>query len=203
MGVLLPRFSPDGKLIAFMEWFASEHYAIYLISAEGGQPHLLLSDASEPGDPSWSPDSPFLAYSTFPPSSIHILDLNNMTSSELPAKEALYSPRWSPDGNFIVANTLDSRLWLYTFAQRQWRRLPGSGGWEASSHDSKFVYALDGNKIIRIHISTNSLESVLDLSGVRFTSFHLGSWFGLTPDDRIMILRDTGSEEIYALQLEY
>ena len=66
MGVLLPRFSPDGKFIAFMEWFASEHHAIYVISAEGGQPHLLLSDSSEPADPSWSPDSRFLAYGTWP-----------------------------------------------------------------------------------------------------------------------------------------
>ena len=153
MGVLLPRFSPDGKLIAFMELFASEHYAIYLISAEGGQPHLLLSDTSNPADPSWSPDSRFLAYGTLPPSSIHILDLNNMTSSELPANEALFSPRWSPDGNYIVAHTIDSKLRLYTFARKQWRMLPGSGGWEAWSHDSKFVYALDVNKIVRIFTS--------------------------------------------------
>ena len=39
-----------------------------------------------------------------------------------------------------------------------------------------------------------------------WTVFHyrnVRGWFDLTPDDRIMILRDTGTEEIYALQLEY
>lgn len=205
MGVLLPRFSPDGKFIAFMEWFASEHHAIYMVSADGGQPHLLLSDASEPADPSWSPDSRFLAYGTWPPSSIHILDLTTMTSASLPANEALLSPRWSPDGNYIVANTRNRDLWLYSIPQKQWRPLHAVGGSEAWSHDSKFVYALDFRKIVRVNISTNKLESVLDLSGIRFSSFGLGadSWFGLTPDDRIMILRDTGTEEIYALELEY
>lgn len=205
MGVLLPRFSPDGKFIAFMEWFASEHHAIYMVSADGGQPHLLLSDGSEPADPSWSPDRRFLAYGTWPPSAIHILDLTTMTSASLPANEALFSPRWSPDGNYIVADTIDSKLWLYNFAQKQWRMLPGSGGSEAWSHNSKFVYALDSRKIIRVNISTNSREDVLDLTGIRFTSFGLGadSWFGLTPDDRVIIVRDTGTEEIYALELEY
>jgi hypothetical protein len=28
-------------------------------------------------------------------------------------------------------------------------------------------------------------------------------WFGLTPDDRVLVLRDRGTDELYALDLEY
>jgi hypothetical protein len=31
----------------------------------------------------------------------------------------------------------------------------------------------------------------------------LGTWFGLIPDDRVLVLRDRGADELYALDLEY
>ena len=97
---------------------------------------------------------------------------------------------------------------LYDVAQKKWRTLlesHGSVGWPAWTHDSKFIYVVVNNKIYRIRISDGQPEAVVNLDGVRWTSFVFGAlgWFDLTPDDRIMILRDTGTEEIYALQLEY
>ncbi len=46
---------------------------------------------------------------------------------------------------------------------------------------------------------------MLSLEGIPLTAFrfNMQGWYGLTPDDQIMILRDTGTEDIYALELDY
>jgi len=61
------------------------------------------------------------------------------------------------------------------------------------------------NKVYRIKLASGKAEVIVGLEGVHYTAFSLEGfgWFGLTPDDQIMILRDTGTEEIYALELEY
>jgi hypothetical protein len=42
---------------------------------------------------------------------------------------------------------------------------------------------------------------VLDLTGFRFTGA-LAIWFGLDPYDTPLLIRDVGTEDIYALTLE-
>ena len=38
-----------------------------------------------------------------------------------------------------------------------------------------------------------------DLKDLRLVQTHLGSWFGLAPDDSPLVLRDIGIQDIYAL----
>jgi Tol biopolymer transport system component len=58
-----PRFSPDGREIAFVriEGTASE---IYVTSANGGAPRRLTHLNVRTGDPAWSPDGRELAFSS-------------------------------------------------------------------------------------------------------------------------------------------
>ncbi len=55
--------------------------------------------------------------------------------------------------------------------------------------------------IYRIRPSGGSAELVLDLKGIRQTGL-FSFWIGLDPDDAPMLLRDIGSDDIYALTLE-
>ncbi len=212
MGVLAPRWSPDGKFIAFSEWFAGEHHAIYVVPAEGGQPRLLLSGPFEPADPTWSPDSRYIAYGGACCDSklthVEVLDLETMQSTKVSGSDGMYSPRWSPDGRHLVAVTLPGfDLMLYSVARKHWQPFPDAMGspWPAWSHDSKYVYAYWYGKIVRTNIATNTVEVAASVEGIPATNFPMRwlSWFDLTPDDRIVTLRDTGTEDIYALQLEY
>jgi len=55
--------------------------------------------------------------------------------------------------------------------------------------------------VLRVRISDRKLEQVLDLKNSRMGGY-FGYWLGLAPDDSPLLLRDTGSQEIYALDLE-
>jgi eukaryotic-like serine/threonine-protein kinase len=222
--VMNPRWSPDGKLIAFTDLSGGDRHRmnnttparIYVVSVDGGAPSLLLT--GDFGDPTWSPDGNSIAYSGSPgphQSEVSILDIQAQKSTALPGSTGLWSPRWSPDGKYVVALARDppnsgaNRLMLFTFATKTWQDLAsGEGfGWECWSRNSKFVYSIAGDSLIRIEVSSHKRENVASLVGFRSTAYLLDrwdtGWFGLSPDDRPVTTRDTGVEGIYTFDLEY
>ncbi len=58
-----PRWSPDGKWIAFLsDRHAEKKEALYLISISGGEAIRLTEDAVKPSAAVWSPDGTMIAY---------------------------------------------------------------------------------------------------------------------------------------------
>ena len=51
---------------------------------------------------------------------------------------------------------------------------------------------------MRVHIADKKIERVADLRDLRVTGYFNG-WLGLAPDDSPLLLRDTGSQDVYAL----
>jgi len=60
----LPRWSPDGKRIAFSARKPGADWKIFVVSGDGGSPEQVISGEGLELDPTWSPDGNFLAYST-------------------------------------------------------------------------------------------------------------------------------------------
>jgi hypothetical protein len=55
--------------------------------------------------------------------------------------------------------------------------------------------------VSRVRVSGGDAERVVDLKGFRYTgAFQI--WMGLDPTDTPMLLRDVGTDDIYALTLE-
>ena len=206
---VLPRWSPDGKNILFFEFAggANKPARIYEVSANGGSPRQLLPDDREQQlDPNWSPDGSkivFAGESNNPASFIRILDLASHKVSNLADSQGLFSPRWSPDGRFISAFSSDStRLLLFDLQTQKWMQLAsGSLSWLNWSHDGQYVYVLDfrdKNAVVRIRIRDHAIERVADLGNL-ITAGRYGGSLALTPDDSPLLLRDTGSQDVYSV----
>ena len=74
------------------------------------------------------------------------------------------------------------------------------------STDSKYVYFDTGTSaeqaIYRIRLTDHKLEQVASLQNLRRTVLPWVSWMGLTPDGSPLLMRDAGSQEVYALDLD-
>jgi Tol biopolymer transport system component len=209
---VLPRWSPDGKKIVFFEFAAGADKPgkIYEVSPEGGSPRPLMpEDPRQQLDPNWSPDGSKMVFSNEsndPSSAIHVLDVASRKASDLPGSQGLYSPRWSPDGRYISAFSADSmRLLLFDFQTQKWTELAtGSLSWLNWSRDGQYVYVLDyrgKNAVVRIRISDRKTEQVADLKNFATTGRY-GGGLALAPDDSPLLLRDTGTQDVYSVDWE-
>jgi eukaryotic-like serine/threonine-protein kinase len=208
----LPRWSPDGKQIVFFNMKSGKPHRIYLVSADGGTPQELLPNDSSPQlDPTWSPDGNSLAFSGLAagarsnPTAIYILDLKTHQVSTLPGPEGMYSPRWSPDGRYIVASPSGSlSLMIYDFKIQKWSLLAKAhAGLPSWSRDGEYVYFLqqppDPAGVMRVGTRDRKVEEVVSLKGFQMTGDY-GDAFSLAPDDSPLLLKDTGGWEIVSLE---
>ncbi len=209
---VLPRWSPDGKKILFFEFAVSPEKParIYEIAAEGGSLHpLMANDRRQLLDPNWSPDGSKIVFggeSNDPASTIRVLDVASQQISTVPGSEGLYSPRWSPDGQSIAAFSGDStRILVFNFDSGKWTELArGDFGWLNVSHDGEYVYVMDYKEdqgVVRIRVSDHRMEQVLDLKSFATTGRY-GGGLALTPDDAVLLLRNTGTQDVYSVDWE-
>jgi Tol biopolymer transport system component len=214
MHVSLPRWSPDGKRIAFGADFpGSGDERNYVISADGGTPQELPSADKKQGDPNWSPDGNSIVFwssPAFPVSPIirvNIVDLRTRGVSAVAASDGIFSPHWSPDGRYLAAiKGAGEALMLFDFQKQKWLELAHMAvAFPNWSRDGRYVYFHSFGKdaaIYRVRVSDRKLERIVDLKGIRLTISDYGTWCGLAADDSPLILRDVGSQEIYALHLQ-
>jgi Tol biopolymer transport system component len=207
---LMPRWSPDGKTIVFFGVDANQPPRIYEVSLEGGSLRPLMPNNPDPQtDPNWSPDGSKIVFAGHPAdatSSIRVFDLATRQVSTLPGSQGMYSPRWSTDGRYIPALSVDSkRLLLFDFQTQKWTELAqGRMGWLEWSKDGQYLQANDASgtgAIIRIRLSDHKTERVVDLKNFATAGFY-GFWLAVAPDDSPIMLRDAGTQDVYALDWE-
>jgi eukaryotic-like serine/threonine-protein kinase len=210
MSAYLPRWSPDGKQLAFFGHPPSEPWQIYVVPAQGGTPELVYSNGTNLADPTWSPDGKSLAFGgnslNNQGSAVYILDLKTRTASKLPGSDGLYSPRWSPDGRYIAAIPLDSlKIMLFDLSTQKWIELAKMFvAYPTWSRDSRYIYfdgSLDSEEgYFRVRVADGKLERIFSLKGFQAAGGAFGNWSGIAPDESPLLVRDASIQEIYALE---
>lgn len=214
MQASMPRWSPDGSQIAFAGQEPGKPEKIFVVPATGGLPEQVTTGALN--DPSWSPRGDALAFGVRDPYDpareqhlIRILDLKSRTVTPLPASNHYFSPRWSPDGRWLLALEQDTfAMELYNFETRTWEQLGKLGAaypnWTA---DSKCVLFNEANSpqaaYDRICLADRKPQHLVNLAeGGARVSPTFDYWTGVTPDGSILGIRDISTEEVYALDVQ-
>jgi len=210
----LPHWSPDGTQIAYADMQWGKPWKIFLLSAQGGAPQGMFDENSYQIDAEWSPDGKQMVYGRREAGgaapTIQLLDVNSKKTSTTPGSQGLYAPRWSPDGQHLIAISDDSRrIVLYDFKTGKWSDWisgPGARGYPSWSKDGKYLYfiyfTVDNPGCYRIKLGESRPELVVDLKDLKQFSGRLGSWSGITPDGTPLFVRDLSTDEIFALDLD-
>jgi Tol biopolymer transport system component len=215
MSVFLATWSPDGTQVALMARYPEHPWQVFILNANGGNPELLMRGNQNVADPSFSPDGKSIAFGGVPdlmgqgntPRSIQILDLASKRITDLADSSGLFSPRWSPDGRYIAALTLDQqKVMLYDMAARTWRVLAVTSAADPVwSSDSKALYVhayMDpADPICRIDVQTGHLDQI---AGIRnFSAGAISRYFfdGLTPENVPIVHTEVDSSNLYSMDL--
>ena len=164
-----PRFSPDGKWIAFNS-NREGNYDIYLMPTIGGRPKRLTFHSADDLLGDWSPDGRWIVFSSNRDhrfSQIYLLEVATGYVRRLTNDETnLHSPTFSPDGRYIV----------FCRGGTSWWRKGYRGS--ANSEIWRMPITLDGD---RITVGTPE----------RLTRYEGNDWSPMvTPDGMLYFVRD-------------
>jgi Tol biopolymer transport system component/DNA-binding winged helix-turn-helix (wHTH) protein len=213
--VFTAHWSPDGSRLALMARAASGAWSIYQVLADGSDLQPLLQSDSNTADPTWSPDGKSIVIGQAPdlmgkdaaPRTIQILDVKSHQLTTLPGSRDLFSPRWSPNGRYIAAMSLDQKqLRIYDVASKQWRVLSNrSAADPVWSSDSRWIYAdafMDpGQPVYRVSVADGRLEELGGIENLHSTEFSDLVLCGLFHDGTIAVRARLTTANLFSLDL--
>jgi Tol biopolymer transport system component len=204
-------WSPSGRELAFWGSQPGAEVQLYLVAAEGGSLRELRVAKFNVGAASWSSDGSSIIFNdtvNAGASTLRSVDLKTMTTTAIPGSDNLVGLASSPDGRYLAATTvLGDKLVLFDFSTQKWADLAktriGSLNW---SSDGKFVVFDNGftaePAVYRVRLADRKVEQIASLKDFRRVVIPLSTWFGVTPNGDVLLMHDTGSQEVYALDLE-
>jgi Tol biopolymer transport system component len=214
----IAEYSPDSRYIAMMARRPDQPWRIYWVSADGGTLHEVPSQVVNLGDPTWSPNGQFILYGQPPyyraessrERNLYLYDLRSGKTSKLPNTTGLFSPRWSPDGRYVAALTIDEHalviLDLETGQQRRLDReqLIGNPFWSTDSQWAYFNASTSAqgwrapSSVWRLNAHNGQLEQVTMKVDPRRCSFLTAN--GMRPDGSLLFICSRLYRDIYELE---
>jgi len=211
----LPRWSPDGKQIAFASTKPGGPWKLSLVSVNGGDAHEMLPEAGSQIDANWSPDGERIMFGEYNRDQnglkIRIINFKTHEITTIPGSDGLFSPRWSPDGRYIAAMSPNGTdMMLFDFNTKKWttwlKEPAGAFSYPSWSGDSRYLYFDDlvtgVEAIRRVQVGKMEAELVFELGNLERYPGALGPWTNRAPDGSFMFVRDRSTQEVYQLSLE-
>jgi Tol biopolymer transport system component len=210
----LPRWSRDGKHIAYVSMQLGKPWKISVIPAGGGISQEILVENRSQVDANWSSDGGRIMFGysyDAEEKNIRIVDLKTRKSVTVPGSDGVFSPRWSPDGRYIAALSPDfTAVMLFDFENQKWTHWltepAGAVSYPVWSADSQYLYfddlVTDEEAIRRVKVGENHAERVFVLQGIERYPGAFGLWTGRAADGSWMFVRDLSTQEVYRLSVE-
>jgi len=204
-------WSPDGRGILFVKSRPGQSDQICLVSKDGGSPRVLYEGPSV--RPGWGPDNNTIIFHdsslTTEEAQIRALDLRSGLVSPIPESKGLILPVVSPNRRYLAITTADAtKVRIYEFATQKWQEFAPSTGagitnWSADSRYLYFDNGLSaGPALFRLRMADHKIEQVTSLKNFRRVVWGHLPWFSLTPEGEPLLMRDIGTQEVYALDFE-
>ncbi|MFN0108310.1 MAG: protein kinase domain-containing protein [Blastocatellia bacterium] len=221
-----PRWSPDGKQIAFFST-RNKLAQIWTMNPDGGEKRQLTFTENGCSFPLWSPDGKLLAYQLTGSASgggkrgTQMIetgkDWNQQTPVDLPAVNdagAWFNAyNWSPDGKYIVGNVavLQGKevrglpgIYLYSFETNGYKQLTEFGSRPEWLNDSRHVVFTHNGKgeladrpLWVIHIAGTIPKAILSTPNFQVSTL------GLTRDSRRIFFTAVAHQaDIFLLSLD-
>jgi Tol biopolymer transport system component len=202
--VRFPAISPDGTKVAFH----TDKNELFVIDMQGGQPQKVADNAFFA---SWSPDGNYLLDPVaLPPYGLQITDARTGKSSAVPSSDGKSGGYWLSQNTVMVRNAMGTKFVIFNLKTQQWTDMPGiSGDIEnfGLSPDGKYLYYTTGGaepKALRYRSADHQIETITSLKDLhRIVNNYGETQINVAPDGSPIFTRDTGYQEIYALNIRW
>jgi DNA-binding winged helix-turn-helix (wHTH) protein/Tol biopolymer transport system component len=208
--VTYASISPDGSRVSF----STLQDDVYVIGVSGEQARKVATHAI---GPHWSGDGNSLVYTSSVPGKvgternsfhIEVADLRTGVIAAVPGSDGFVGGFWTgPDA--IVAGSEDKmKFRQFSFRTQRWQDM--ASGWFVNwfvGADQKYLYCTTGGpepRILRIGLADHATETLASLKDLRrVVDTHSGTYLGVAADGSPLLSRDMGTQEIYALTVDW
>jgi len=193
--VTTPRWSPDGRRIAFDSNAEGGEFDIWVIGVDGGKPVRMTTHPANDGDPSWSHDGRWIYFDSVRTGEQQVwkMPADGGEAIQL-TRDGGYAPLESPDGRFLyyTKDLWHTSLWKVPLAGGQTTKvLEGLSAYINLAIVEKGIYfvpvhdAASGYSIQFLDFQTNKIKQIASFDRP-IGSGHLGDDGGLaiSPDGR-------------------
>ena len=209
-----PEISPDGRRVVFAQSKQDSKSDLYMVEMEGRAPEKIVDEPTGSLFPYWSPDGNLLAFDAALPNKrtqmqmeIRIFDLKSGKVSVIPQSSGKVWPVWVTQEMLVALEADSLKVSRYDFKTQSWSDLGDGPFSDCGSTDGKYVYCVTSEPsppaVVKIRVTDGHLEPLADLSKLNRIVTYGSSELYLTPNGELLFTRDTGTQEIYALNIRW
>jgi Tol biopolymer transport system component len=209
MDVYFPFISPDGTRVSFHTFKGDTNNAeLFVMGMEGGMPRKVNDYGFFA---SWSPDGNYLFYPTRSSlKGFEIADVRTGKTTAIPLLKDFSGGFWLTQDILVSRNSEHTKFVTFNLKTEKLSDLaPGPFGEIENlmiSPDSKYIYFATGGAepmAMRLRVADHQVETIASLKDFHRAMNGGGTQINVAPDGSPIFTRDTGYQEVYALNIRW